>query len=85
MVSDGKKMYSAVPPVDRKIVDTLGAGDAFGSGFLSEFIRTGDVEKSIQLGMANSVGNLSQIGAKTGLLKKGQGFEGVEVKKEKIS
>lgn len=83
MVSDGKQIFSAVPPEDRNIVDTTGAGDSFASGFLSDFIRhDGDIEKAIQLGMANSVGCLSEIGAKNGLLKKGQKFEVVEVVKE---
>ncbi len=80
VVSDGQQMYSAVPPTDRNIVDTTGAGDAFGSGFVSEFMKSGDIEKSIQFGMANSVGCLSQVGAKHGLLKKGEKFEKVEVK-----
>ncbi len=83
-VSDNRHMYHAVPPVDRNIVDTTGAGDSFASGFLSEFMRSNDIEKSIQLGMANSVGCLSEVGAKNGLLKKGQEFEKVEVKKEEI-
>ena len=80
---DGRdnNMYSALPPHDRVIVDTTGAGDSFASGFLSEFMKSSDIEASIQLGMANSVGCLSQIGAKNGLLKKGQEFEKVEVKK----
>ncbi len=81
VVSDGKHMYSAKPSYDRKIVDTTGAGDSFASGFLSDFIRTGDIEKAIQLGMANSQGCLSKVGAKNGLLKKGQKFEAVLVEK----
>ena len=80
-VSDGSNVFSAMPPVDRKMVDTTGAGDSFASGFLSEYMRSGDIEKSIQLGMGNSVGNLSEIGAKTGLLKKGQEFTKVKVNK----
>lgn len=84
VVSDGKMLYSAVPPEDRLIVDTTGAGDAFASGFVSEYIRSNNIETAIQLGMANSVGCLSQIGAKNGLLKKGQDFARVEVKKEEI-
>ncbi len=84
MVSDGHAIYSAVPPVDRNIIDTTGAGDAFGSGFMAEFMKSADIEKSIQLGMANAVGCLSQIGAKNGLLKKGDLLERVEVKKEEI-
>lgn len=83
VVSDGKTMYSAVPPKERVIADTTGAGDAFGSGFVAEFIKTkGDITASIQFAMANSVGNLSEVGAKSGLLKKGEGFERIEIKKE---
>ena len=82
-VSDGKYLYSARPNAERKIVDTTGAGDSFAAGFLSEFMRTnGGIEKSIQLGLANSEGNLSQIGAKTGLLAKGAEFKRVKVTKQ---
>jgi sugar/nucleoside kinase (ribokinase family) len=81
-VANSGHQYAAVPPADRNIVDTTGAGDSFGSGFLSEYMRSGDIEKSIQLGMGNSVGCLSQIGAKNGLLKKGQEFNRVEVEKK---
>jgi sugar/nucleoside kinase (ribokinase family) len=72
-----------LPNEDRKIVDTTGAGDSFASGFLSDFIRNnGDIEKSIQLGLANSEANLSQIGAKTGLLAKGAEFKRAKVSKQ---
>ena len=85
IVSDGKYIYSAMPKTDRKVVDTTGAGDSFGSGFVSGLMQYDkDIEKSIQLAMANSTGCLSQIGAKNGLLKKEQKFEGVEVKKDII-
>ncbi len=81
--SDGKYLYSAMPNPDRKIVDTTGAGDSFASGFLSDFIRyNGDIEKSIQLGLANSEANLAQVGAKAGLLEKDSKFVGVPVRKE---
>ena len=86
LVCDGQQIYRALPIKNRVIIDTTGAGDAFGSGFVSEFIKTnGDIEKSIQFGMANSMGNLSEVGAKTGLLGKEQEFEKVEVKKEEIA
>ena len=71
VVSDGKFLYSAMPHADRKIVDTAGAGDSFAAGFLSDYIRNnGDIEKAIQLGIANSEANLAVIGAKTGLFAK---------------
>lgn len=85
-VSDGKYFYSAKPNSDRKIVDTTGAGDAFASGFLAEFIKyNGDVEKAIQLGMANSEANLTEIGAKTGLLDRNSKFERVSVSKQECT
>ncbi|MCX6721134.1 MAG: carbohydrate kinase family protein [Candidatus Staskawiczbacteria bacterium] len=83
VVSDGKYLYSALPNPDRKIVDTTGAGDSFGSGFLSDFIRyNGDIERAISLGLANSAANLAEIGAKTGLLDKNSKFDRIAVAKQ---
>lgn len=86
VVFDNNYLYSAKPHVKKEIVDTTGAGDAFASGFIAGLIKeSGNIEKAIQLGMANSVGCISKVGAKNGLLKKGQEFERVEVKKDIIN
>jgi len=84
LVSDGKNRYFSKPHPERLVVDTTGAGDSFASGFISEFMKSQDIEKSIQLGMANAEGCLSKIGAKGGLLKKGQIFDRIEVIKQEI-
>ncbi len=82
VVSDGKMLYRAGSP-DVKVVERTGAGDAFGSGFISGLIHSkGDVESAIQLGLANSVSCIQQVGAKNGLLEKNAKFEKVRIIKE---
>jgi len=81
-VSDGKHLFVA-SGVKTNIIDNTGAGDAFGSGFVTGFIKSkGDIEKATQLGIANGVSCLRKWGAKDGLLKKSQGFKRVKVDKE---
>ena len=80
-VSDGKHLFTA-PGVNKHIVDNTGAGDAFGAAFVAGFIKKEDIEYAIQLAMANSISCLTKLGAKGGLLKKGQKFKKVNVIKE---
>ncbi len=69
VVSDGRNTYGAGVP-DSPIVERTGAGDAFSSGFISEYIRSGDISKSIQLATANASSVVTQYGATAGILKK---------------
>jgi len=81
LVSDEKYFYQAVPQ-KIKVVDRTGAGDSFASGFVSGFIRSkGDIEQAIQLGIANANACLQKIGAKNGLLKKGEKFNKINIRK----
>ncbi len=69
VVSGGKNIYSAGVP-DSPIVERTGAGDAFSSGFITEYIRSGDISKAIQFATANASSVVTQYGAKAGILKK---------------
>lgn len=70
MVSDGTNRYKAGVP-DSPIVERTGSGDAFVSGFVSEYMRSGDIEKAIQLATANASSVVTQYGGKAGILKSG--------------
>lgn len=83
VISDGKHLYSAkLGKV--KVVDQTGAGDSFGSGFVSGLIRNKGIEFAIQLGMANANSCLQKQGAKNGLLNKNSKFKKVSVKKKML-
>ena len=93
VVSDGKHLFRA-PSLGLKFIDATGAGDAFGSGFVSGIIEkvkedkssfppsANDITFAIQLAMANSGNVIGEWGAKQGLLKKGQKWPKTKVTKE---
>jgi len=64
-----------------KITDLTGAGDAFGSGLVTGLIKGYDMTQAIQLGSANTVACIREWGAKEGLLKKGEKYKKIKVKK----
>ncbi len=70
-VSDGQNVYRAGIPKSGYI-DRTGSGDAFGSGFVAAIAQGQSVEEAIQLGTANATSCVQQVGAKNGLLKKGE-------------
>ena len=84
-VSDGKCLYKAGIYKERAVIDRTGAGDAFGSGFLSGILHKipnpksqilkltpEDIKYAIRLGSANATSKVEGIGAKYGLLTKKQ-------------
>ncbi len=65
--SDGKRIFFC-PVVSRKRLDTLGAGDAFASGFTSAMILGKSLKEALVYGTLNANGVVNQYGAQKGLL-----------------
>jgi sugar/nucleoside kinase (ribokinase family) len=71
IASDGKTIVRAGMYQDVKVIDRTGAGDAFGSGFLSQWAAGKSLKDAIVFASANSTSVVTKIGAKTGILSKG--------------
>jgi ribokinase len=71
MATDGKKAIKAGVYQDVKVVDRLGAGDAFGSGFVAMLAQGRSLEEAVTFASANSTSVVQYIGAKAGILQKG--------------
>lgn len=69
--SDGKTIVSAGMYEDVPVIDRTGAGDAFGSGFLSQYAQGASLRDAIIFASANSTSVVQKIGAKEGILHKG--------------
>lgn len=64
--SKGKKYFA--PALKAKRVNTTGAGDAFGSGFVAGWIRSGDARDALCDAVLNATGVVSHMGAHAGIL-----------------
>lgn len=82
VASDGKTLVRAGMYEDVKVVDRLGAGDAFASGFLSQWAQGKSLKESIVFASANSTSVVTQIGAKPGILPKGTKLHDMPLKEE---
>lgn len=71
VATDGKTIVSAGMYDDVPVIDRTGAGDAFGSGFLSQWAQGKSLKDSIIFASANSTSVVTKIGAKAGILHKG--------------
>lgn len=67
--TDGKQYVRAGMYEDVRVVDRLGAGDAFGSGFVCKWAQGKSLKDAVTFASANSTSVVTKIGAKTGILK----------------
>lgn len=68
VATDGKTIVRAGMYEDVKVIDRTGAGDAFGSGFLSQWAQHKTLREAIVFASANSTSVVTKIGAKAGIL-----------------
>jgi ribokinase len=71
VATDGKSIITAGMYEDVPVVDRTGAGDAFGSGFLSAYAQNKSLKDAIIFASANSTSVVQYIGAKEGILHAG--------------
>lgn len=84
MASDGKTIIRAGMYEDVKVKDRTGAGDAFGSGFLSQWVQGKSLKDSIIFASANSTSVVTKIGAKVGILSKGATLHEMPLEEKKL-
>lgn len=85
VASDGETLIRAGRYEDRDVVDQTGAGDAFGSGFLSQWSKGGGLRESIIFASANSTSVIGQMGAKTGILHAGVSLHDMPLQERSLS
>ena len=71
MASDGVTIVRAAMYEDVPAIDRTGAGDAFASGFLSQWAHGAQLKDAVVFASVNSSSVVNHIGAKTGILYQG--------------
>lgn len=67
---DGKECWYCPIHTSNGVVDSTGAGDAFGSGFFAAILEGKPIEQGLRYGIANSGSVIGAYGAIEGLLSK---------------
>ena len=71
VATDGQTVVTAGMYEDVPVVDRTGGGDAFGSGFLSQYAQGASLRDAVVFASANSTSVVQKIGAKDGILYAG--------------
>ncbi len=66
--SHGATLFA--PALKGRRLNTTGAGDAFGSGFVGAMIKGHDMDDALRVGLMNALGVVTHMGAKSGILSK---------------
>jgi sugar/nucleoside kinase (ribokinase family) len=75
---DGKEHWYCPIATRSSVVDTTGAGDAFGSGFFAALLEGCSLEESLRYGIANSGSVVGEYGAIKGLLSQEEMKQSIE-------
>ncbi|HPN55107.1 MAG TPA: carbohydrate kinase family protein [Candidatus Moranbacteria bacterium] len=82
---DGEKVLHVDAILQKKVVDTTGAGDAFASAFLAAYIKEKSLDEALKWGILNSSHSITEYGGQKGLLTEKQIEEAIlDVKIDKI-
>lgn len=84
LASDGKTIVEAGMYEDVPVVDRTGGGDAFGSGFLSQWAQGKSLKESMVFASANSTSVVTKIGAKEGILHSGTKLHDMPIKEREF-
>lgn len=80
--TDGKTIVSAGMYDEVPVIDRTGAGDAFGSGFLSQIAKGKSLKDAVIFASANSTSVVNKIGAKSGVLPYGVKLHDMPIKEK---
>lgn len=84
IASDGKTLVRALLYDDKPGKDRTGAGDAFASGFVSQYAAGASLKNSVWFASANANSVVEHIGAKTGILTRGARLHAMPIEERSI-
>jgi sugar/nucleoside kinase (ribokinase family) len=84
VATDGKTIVEAGMYEDVPVIDRTGAGDAFGSGFVSQYAQGKSLKDAVVFGSANSTSVVTKFGAKEGILHQGVALHDMPIKEREF-
>lgn len=82
--TDGTTLIRAGIYEDRRVIDQTGAGDAFGSGFLSHWAGGYSLKESVIFASANASSVVGKMGAKSGILHQGAELHSMPISEKQL-